>query len=143
MCCSKSSVDHLYFMIKKFFFFILWQWNWYFCYCEIINLWWDIQYLVYNIIHTTYKTNDRRRITISIFDIYNDIVHNVKEVNSFGCHLANYICKVLVTMLRHFHPIFLNNKNIFLMNSNVTWSSLILSISVWKSLLNLNWYRKY
>ena len=108
MCCSKPSVEHLYFMIKKSSFFILWQRNWNFCYCQIINMWWDIQYLVYYIIHNTYKTNDRRRTTISISDIYNDILHNVKEMNSFGGHLANYICIVLVTMLTHFHSIFLN-----------------------------------
>ena len=66
------------------------------------------QYLVYYIIQNTYKTNERRRTTISISDIYNDILHNVKEINSFGGHLANYICIVLMTMLTHCHPIFLN-----------------------------------
>ena len=45
---------------------------------------------------------------ISISGIYNDILHNVKEVNSLGGHLENYICIVLVTMLTHNHPIFLN-----------------------------------
>ena len=65
-------------------------------------------FLVYYIIHNTYKTNDRRRTTILISDIYNDILHNVKEENSFGGCLANYICIVLVTMLTHFQSIFLN-----------------------------------
>ena len=31
------------------------------------------------------------------FDIYNDIFHNVEELNSFGGNLANYKCIVLVT----------------------------------------------
>ena len=66
-----------------------------------------MRYLVLS--HTnTYKTNGMRRTTISISDIYNDIIHNVKEVNSFGCHMANYICIVLVTKLTHFRSIFLN-----------------------------------
>ena len=53
MCCSKSSVEHLYLLIKTYIFFILWQWNWYFCYRQIINLWRDSKYLVYYIIHNT------------------------------------------------------------------------------------------
>ena len=60
------------------------KWNWYFCYCQIINLWLDIQYLVYYIIQNTDKTNDRRKTAKSISDIYNDILHNVKQMNSFG-----------------------------------------------------------
>ena len=59
------------------------------------------------IIHNTYKANDRRGNAISLSDIYNDILHNVKEMNDI-VHLANYICVVKVTMLTHFHPIFFN-----------------------------------
>ena len=70
------------FMVKNHFFVC--QWNWYFCFCQVINLWLDIQYLVYYIIHNTDKTNDRRKTAISISDIYNDIHHNVKQMNSFG-----------------------------------------------------------
>ena len=67
----------------------------------------SIQHLVNYIIHNTYKTNARRRTTISISDIYNDILLNVKEMNYFGGPSANYICIVLVTMLTHCHSIFL------------------------------------
>ena len=66
------------------------------------------QYLVYYIIYKTYITNDRRRTTKSISDMYNDILHNVKEMNSFEGHLAFYLCIVQVTMMTRFHPIFLN-----------------------------------
>ena len=40
----------------------------------------------------TYKTNGRRGTVISISDIGNDILYNMKEINSFGGHLANNIC---------------------------------------------------
>ena len=56
---------------------------WYFCYDQIINLWWDIQYLAYYIIHNTYKTQHWRGTAISvsgIYNIYNDIIQNVKEI---------------------------------------------------------------
>ena len=45
--------------------------------------------MVHYIIHNTYKTNDKRRTTISLSDIYNDILHNVDELNSFRGHLAS------------------------------------------------------
>ena len=49
------------------------------------------------IIHNAYITSDRRGTALSTSDIYNDIFHNVKEINSFGGHLikgniANCIC---------------------------------------------------
>ena len=68
----------------------------------------NIQYLVYYIIHITYKTNDKTGTAMSISDIYNDILHNLKNMKSFGGHLANYICKVLVAKLIYFHLIFFN-----------------------------------
>ena len=39
--------------------------------------------ILYYIIHNRYKTNDRGVTAISISDIYNEILHNVKE-RQFG-----------------------------------------------------------
>ena len=50
----------------------------------------------------TYKTNGRRGTAISISDIGNNILYNMKEINSFGGHLANYICIDTYKVPAHF-----------------------------------------
>ena len=135
-CCSKSSFENLYVMIKKSFF-ILWQWNFRYLLSNNKSVMRYLVFGIYYIIRSTYKANNMIRTTISISDIYKkNILHNVKEMYSFGGHLANNICIVLVTMLTQYHLLFLKNLNLFLINSNVIWSRLMLSTSVWKILIN-------
>ena len=56
----------------------------------------SVHNLVNYIIYNTYNTNYRRDTAILTSEIYYDILHNVKEINSFWGHLikgnmANYI----------------------------------------------------
>ena len=57
----------------------------------------SVYFLVYYIIHNTYNTTDRRGTAVLTSEIYNVILHNMKEMNTFGGHLikeniANYMC---------------------------------------------------
>ena len=56
-----------------------------------------MKYSVFGILYHTQhtKTNDRRGTAKSTSDICNDILYNMKDINSFGNHLmVNYIYKV-------------------------------------------------
>ena len=106
--------------------------------------------LVYYIIYNTYSTNDKRGTAILTTEFYNDIIHYVKEMNSFGGHLikgnmTNYICidtyKVpaysgtgenVDTLLSNIKIAFMIYLKFNLMSPGRIWSYLLLAVKPFK-----------